>query len=170
MGKQKTNPSAVVWDWDGTISQGTDAVYNQANAWALTKLGLIGFEQGIPDEVAKILVGKITEYGWSYYCKNYGLTASLEEYVFARQEGLQPAAQKALGAGTLCMRPHVEDSMRAISDAGMKQAIVSNGTREETAIFMEIFDLTQAKLAELGIEKKDIFYAADVGLSLRTRL
>jgi HAD superfamily hydrolase (TIGR01509 family) len=160
MRDQKSNPSGVIWDFDGTIVQGSEAVYNQVTASALFRLGLTEFAGGIPETVRNRLAGKDAAACWKYFCENHGLNASLEELMLARQESLEPAAQEALAAGTLRMRPHVEDSMRAIKDLRMRQVIATNGRHDELAIFMRIFGLTEDKLEELGIEH--ICYVTDV--------
>jgi beta-phosphoglucomutase-like phosphatase (HAD superfamily) len=154
------NPKAIIWDFDGTIIEGSEAVYRQATACALAQFGLTQFKNGIPEEIVSKLTGSSSEDVWKYFCENHGLAAGFDDFNAEAGEGLEAAAHEAFAARTLRIRSYVEDSMKAIKALRMRQLIATNGTPEELALLRRILGLTDARLAELGIER--IFYATNV--------
>jgi FMN phosphatase YigB (HAD superfamily) len=153
------SPKAVVWDLNGTIIEGSDAVYNQATAWALGECGLTQFAERIPEDIVSRLRGGTLEDVWKYFYEHYGLAKSFEYFDAKASEGLQVAALQAFAAGTLRIRSHVEAAMKAIKKKNdeknhdedkIRQLIATNATPEAVALFKRILGLTEERLTQLG--------------------
>jgi beta-phosphoglucomutase-like phosphatase (HAD superfamily) len=155
-------PKAVVWDFDGTMIEGSELVYDKATASTLVQFGLTQFEDGFSEEVVSELAGGASKDVWTYFRDHHGLEASLEEFNLVYLQRLEIEAQNAVALGTLRMRPHVTQCMEEVKARGMRQLIATNGLRDEVDVFMKILGLTRSKLAEIGIEKEKIVYVSGV--------